>query len=85
VDQVKISEIIQRRRGRYLAQTLSAFEERLIPLLPAEAAGEIQAFKGLVRERFDALAFDADELIGLLVDGGEKNGAAIELRDTVRT
>jgi hypothetical protein len=85
VDQAKISEIIQRRRGRYLAQTLTAFEERLLPLLPREAAGEVQAFKGLVRERFDALAFDADELIGLLVSGGEKNGAATELRDTVRT
>lgn len=84
MDQAKISEIIQRRRGRYLAQTLTAFEERILPHLPREAAGEVQAFKGLVRERFDALAFDADELIGLLVSGAEQNGAATELRDTVR-
>jgi hypothetical protein len=84
MDQAKISEIIHRRRGRYLAQTLAEFERAIIPLLPREAAGEIQAFKGLVRERFDALAFDADELIGLLVDGAEQNGAAIELRDRVR-
>jgi len=84
MDGAKISTIIQRRRGRYLAQTLTAFEERILPHLPREAAGEVQAFKGLVRERFDALAADADELIDLLMSGEAPNGAAIELRDAVR-
>lgn len=84
MDQGKISELIQRRRGRYMAQTLTAFEERIQPLLGPEANGAVQDFKGLVRERFDALAADADELIGLLGEGVEVNGAAQRLRDRVR-
>jgi molybdopterin synthase catalytic subunit len=81
MDQARINEIIQRRRGRYTAQTLARFEEIIESHLPREAAGAIQDFKGLVRERFDAFAVDASELIGLLESGAEQNGAAIELRD----
>lgn len=83
MDQAKIGEIIQRRRGRYTAQTLARFEEIIETHLPREAAGAIQDFKGLVRERFDALAVDAVELIGLLESDVELNGAAQDLRDRV--
>lgn len=83
MEQDRISEIIQRRRGRYMGQTLSRFEEIIEPHLPPEAAGAIQDFKGLVRERFDALATDSVELIGLLGSGVEVNAAAEDLRASV--
>lgn len=60
-----------------MAQILEGFEEMIEPHLPAEAAGQIQAFKGLVRMRLDALAHDAGDLLSL----GEVNGVAQEMRD----
>lgn len=71
--------LIQRRKARYMAQMLEGFEQTIQPLLPDTAGGAVQDFKGLVRARINALATDAVELIEL--DGTERNGAAIELRD----
>lgn len=62
-----------------MAQILEAFEEMIQPHLPADAAGDIQGFKGLVRQRLKALADDASDLLSL--DGGAINGVAQEQRD----
>jgi hypothetical protein len=70
---------IHRRKGRYMAQILESFEELIEPHLPVSAAGDIQAHKGLVRMRMDALAHDAADLLSL--DGGAINGVAQEMRD----
>lgn len=70
------AEYVNRRKGRYMAQSLEAFERMIQPHLPPSAAGEIDAFKGLVRARFNSLANDAVEASEL-----EKNGVAQELRD----
>ncbi len=67
---------ILRRKRRYLAQILEAFEQQIEPHLPPEAAGDIQSYKGLVRMRLDALARDAADVVGV-----EVNGAAQEIRD----
>lgn len=73
-------EFLNRRRGRYLAQTLAEFEDVIEPLLPPEAAGAIQSFKGLTRMRFAALAHDAADLIAL-GENGHVNGLAQEFKD----
>lgn len=70
---------VQKRRGKYLAQVLEDFERRLEPHLPPSAAGEVQAFKGLVRARMNALAVDAIDIYTL----GERNGLAQEFRDSL--
>lgn len=49
------------------------------PHLTTAAAGDVQAFKGLVRMRLGALATDAAELIAL--GEGSINGYAQEIRD----
>jgi hypothetical protein len=71
------SEYIQRRRKRYLAQTLDHFEQKIEPHVPRTQMNEINDFKALVRAKFNALAIDAVEI-------GEVagvNGLAIEQRD----
>ncbi len=69
---------VQRRRGKYMAQVLEAFETRIQPHMPKAAAGDIQDFKGLVRVRFNALADDAIDILGTDM---AQNGVAQELRD----
>jgi len=69
-----------RRKRRYLAQVLDAFERDIEPHLPPAAAGNIQSFKGLVRVRLDALARDASDVVD-----AEVNGAAQEVRDRLHT
>ncbi len=73
-------EYIHKRKRKYMAQTLEAFERDIEPHLPPEVDGQVQGFKGLVRARFNALAVDSEDIIGL----GENvvlNGAAQDLRD----
>jgi hypothetical protein len=62
-----------------MAQILEGFEEMIEPHLTPDAAGDVQAFKGLVRLRLDALAHDAADLLSL--EGGVINGVAQEMRD----
>jgi hypothetical protein len=62
-----------------MAQILEGFEDMIEPHLTSAAAGDIQAFKGLVRMRMDALAHDAADLLSL--EGGAINGVAQEMRD----
>lgn len=69
---------VQKRRGRYMAQALEAFETRIQPHMPKAAAGDIQDFKGMLRERFNALADDAIDILGT---DSAQNGVAQEIRD----
>jgi hypothetical protein len=73
------AQFLQRRKKRYMAQILEAFERDIESLLSREAAGAVQAFKGLVRNRLDALANDATDVFHL--GNGTVNGAAQEIRD----
>lgn len=63
-----------------MAQILEGFEDMIEPHLPRDAAGDIQAFKGLVRMRMDALAHDAADLLSL-ENGTAMNGVAQEIKD----
>lgn len=72
--------LINKRKGRYMAQTMEAFEELIEPHLGPDAAGDVQAFKGLARERFKDLATDAGE-IASLAPGAAINGVAQNIRD----
>lgn len=72
------SGYIQKRRRKYLAQVLEEFEEKIVPLLPQNADGEVDAFKAMVRRKMNALAVDATDVMNL---DGEVNGVAVELRD----
>jgi hypothetical protein len=71
---------VHRRKKRYMAQALTAFDELALPLLPAGVAEQV---KGTIRQKFHALALDAAE-VATLKPGEELNGAAVELRDQVR-
>lgn len=71
---------VNRRRSRYMAQVLEAFEEQIEPHLPKEAAGDIQSFKGLVRQRINALASDAVEIF-TMPPGERLNGFGVDMRD----
>lgn len=67
---------VENRRGRYMAQALSEFEEKIEPLLPKELATD---FKVTLRRKFGALAAD---MISLLELGDQaKNELAQEVVD----
>jgi hypothetical protein len=72
------AEYVHRRKGRYMAQLLEDFEEKLEPRLPADVAKE---FKGMVRRKMQALATDVCELIELGDDA--MNGFARDMKDRV--
>lgn len=78
------AEWIQTKRRRYLANILSDFERNVEPHLRAsrDAASAVEAFKGLVRAKLNALAVDAIGVIQL-GDGDEVaiNAAAEDLKD----
>lgn len=73
------TEYIHKRKARYMAQVLEAFEEQIEPFLSDDANAARQNFKGLVRARINALATDAVDLMSL--DGQEQNGFGLDLRD----
>lgn len=74
------TELIQRRRKRYLAQAMEEFETRILPLLPKNSHAAVETFKGTLRQKFNALAVDSAE-IASLKDGEKVNGLAIEVKD----
>jgi hypothetical protein len=74
------TELINRRRKRYLAQAMEEFETKILPLLPANASAEVDSFKGTLRQKFNALAVDAAEFASL-GEGETVNGFAIEAKD----
>lgn len=71
--------LVDKRRKRYLAQLLEAFEDLVEP--QTTDADAVATFKGLVRAKMNALAVDAIETMNLVLSGQEVNGAAIELAD----
>lgn len=70
---------IQKRKGRYMAQVLCEFEEKIEPHLPASAKNDARDFKAFVRARITSLADDACDVVTL--GDGELNGVAQEIRD----
>lgn len=74
-------EYVHRRKNRYMAKILAKFEETVEPTLKAQGKDkEIEDFKGYVRQKMNALAIDAGEIIELK-PGETLNWAAVELRD----
>jgi hypothetical protein len=74
-------EYVHRRKNRYMAKILAKFEESVEPVLRAQGKDqEIEDFKGYVRQKMNALAIDASEIIELK-PGEVLNWAAVELRD----
>lgn len=69
---------VEQRKGRYMAQTLEAFEETIEPLIPAEVA---KAFKVLVRRKISAMAADFNSLLEL--EDKAINGVAQDLMDSI--
>jgi hypothetical protein len=69
---------IQKRRAKYLAQTLEMFEAEILPYIGDDVNTE--KFKAKVRTKFNALAVDAIDVMELSEDM-EINGVAVAQRD----
>jgi hypothetical protein len=72
------SAYVDKRRRRYLAQLMEAFEELVEPQTTNRES--VDTFKGLVRAKMNALAVDAIDVMNLQV-GEEINGFALETTD----
>lgn len=70
---------VDRRAGKYMAQTLEEFERLIEPLIPKDQAHD---FKGTVRRKFNAYAADMKELIEL-EDRATKNELAQEIVERI--
>lgn len=70
---------VHRRKKRYMAIILGAFEEHIEKHVPKDKA---DMFKGTVREKLNAMAIDTIEIMNT-PPGVEINVAAEELRDQV--
>lgn len=80
---VEYKEFIDKRANRYMAQILSEFEQKIVPHLSRDAAGEIQNFKGVVRGKLSDFAGDANEAWRLVEAGMVRNQLGIEARDAI--
>lgn len=69
---------VDKRRRKYLAQLLEAFEELIEPKV--DDAASVDKFKGLVRAKMNALSVDAIDVMNLR-DDEAINGYAIETTD----
>jgi hypothetical protein len=72
------SAYVDKRRRKYLAQLLEAFEELIEPKVDDEQA--VATFKGLVRAKMNAITVDAIDVMNLR-DDEAINGYAIETTD----
>jgi hypothetical protein len=70
--------LVDKRRRKYLAQLLEAFEELVEPQTTNRES--VATFKGLVRAKMNALAVDAIDVMNLQ-DGEAINGYALETTD----
>lgn len=70
---------VHKRKKRYMAIILKAFEETVEEHVPPAQAEE---FKGIVRQKLHAFALDTQEIISLR-PGEEINDAALDLREAV--
>lgn len=73
------AQLIQKRKGKYLAQAASAFELLIEPRVPKEVADK---YKAILREKFKLLGDDAVD-IAELDDKTELNAHAIAVKDTL--
>lgn len=73
------AEYVHKRKAKYMAQVLEAFEEAVEPYLASDSAGAVQDFKGLVRARMNAFARDSIEIMSLR-PGDAQNGFGLDLR-----
>lgn len=71
------AEYVHKRKGRYMAQFLEFFEEKIEPLVDKKVSDEV---KVMARRKFNALATDACELIELK-DDTAMNGYARDMKD----
>ena len=72
------AQYVDKRRRKYLAQLLEAFEELIEPQVAN--AESVATFKGLVRAKMNALSVDAIDVMNLR-DDEAVNGFAIETTD----
>ena len=72
------SAYVDKRRRKYLAQLLEAFEELIEPQVDDQES--VATFKGLVRAKMNALSVDAIDVMNLR-DDEAINGYAIETTD----
>lgn len=70
--------LVDKRRRKYLAQLLEAFEELVEPQTTNRES--VDTFKGLVRAKMNALAVDAIDVMNLR-DDEAINGYALETTD----
>jgi hypothetical protein len=70
--------LVDKRRRKYLAQLMEAFEELVEPQTTNPES--VDKFKGLVRAKMNALSVDAIELMNLGPDEAI-NGFALETTD----
>lgn len=80
---LKFAAYIQKRRKRYLAQILGAFEEKIEPYLQDLPPGYLDDFKALVRMRLNALAVDGTDAHSCVLNGERINGVAQDIRDSL--
>lgn len=76
-------DFIDKRANRYMAQILASFEERILPHLPQDAAGDVQDFKGVVRGKLSDFAGDANGAWRLVEAGMVRNQLGVEARDAI--
>ena len=72
------AQYVDKRRRKYLAQLLEAFEELIEPQV--DDAASVATFKGLARAKMNALSVDAIDVMNLR-DDEAINGFAIETTD----
>jgi hypothetical protein len=72
-------EWVRNRRGRYMGQILTEFEEKIEPRIPQDVAED---FKVFVRRKVGALAADCTDIMKLEPDT-EINAHAQAVRDGV--
>lgn len=73
-------EYIQKRRRKYLAEVMDFFDDMIVPMLGPDTDNRVvDDFRGLQRAKFNALAVDAIDVIGL--DDVQINGYATDTRD----
>lgn len=73
-------QLVQRRKGRCMAQSLDEFEREVEPHLPEEVATNFKAF---VRRKLNSFATDLIEALQMGT-GMVENAAARDIRDRLQ-
>jgi hypothetical protein len=72
------TQYVRKRKGRYMAQLLSHYEQELEPRLPDEVNKE---FKAMVRRKFEALTVDVTQVMEM--EDMAMNGYARDIKDRI--